>query len=65
MLHKGLLGEREEGGRKGGGVGEGVHALQVEVFDGFVNKTKKFSKKFLDFLDFNFFCHIFAVWMRR
>lgn len=65
---KGLREERR-GGEKGWGGGEGVHALQIEVFvsvfDGFVNKTKKFSKKFLEFLVFNFFFHIFALWMKR
>lgn len=49
MLHKGLLGEREEGGRKGGGEGEGVHALQVVVFVPismpYVNKSEIYRKK--------------------
>lgn len=52
MLHKGLLGEREEGGRKGGGEGEGVHALQVVVFDGFVNKSEIYRKKVSQFFGF-------------
>ena len=30
-------------------------------FDGFMNESEISRKKFLDFLDFNFFCHIFAL----
>lgn len=52
VLHKGFKGEEKRGGEKGGGVGEGDHALQVVVFDGFVNKTKKFSKKVSRFFGF-------------
>ena len=65
---KGLREERR-GGEKGWGVGEGVHALQIEVFasvfDACVNEIQNFQKKILDFLVFKFFCHIFAPWMRR
>lgn len=65
---KGLREERR-GGEKGWGGGEGVHALKVEVFvsvfDACVNESEKFSKKFLEFLVFNFFFHIFAPWMGR